>query len=95
MNWSKFNPHTGRMNECPICSYELSDLALNVPYAQHTKSIVPNDPVMLPNGHIYGRDHLKRYNEEQGTPQGWVKDPDHGWDGQMWKESEVRTVYIS
>ena len=43
---------------CPICSTELRDLARNVPYAHHTKSYVENDPVVLPNGRIYGRERL-------------------------------------
>lgn len=43
---------------CPICSMELNSLALSVPYAHHTKSSVENDPVMLPNGRVYGRERL-------------------------------------
>lgn len=37
---------------------ELNSLALSVPYAHHTKSSVENDPVMLPNGRVYGRERL-------------------------------------
>ena len=43
---------------CPICSTELNALARSVPYAHHTKSSVENDPLMLPNGRVYGRDRL-------------------------------------
>lgn len=43
---------------CPICSMELNSLALSVPYAHHTKSSVENDPMMLPNGRVYGRERL-------------------------------------
>lgn len=43
---------------CPICSTELNELARNLPYAHHTKSSVENDPLMLPNGRVYGRDRL-------------------------------------
>lgn len=43
---------------CPICSIELNELARSVPYAHHTKSSVENDPLMLPNGRVYGRDRL-------------------------------------
>jgi macrophage erythroblast attacher len=44
---------------CPICSMELNDLARNVPYAHHTTSSVESDPVVLPNGRIYGREKLE------------------------------------
>lgn len=44
---------------CPICSTELNALARNVPYAHHTKSSVENDPLMLPNGRVYGRERLE------------------------------------
>ena len=44
---------------CPICSTELNELAKNVPYAHHTKSSVENDPLMLPNGRVYGRERLE------------------------------------
>lgn len=37
---------------------ELNSLALSVPYAHHTKSSVENDPMMLPNGRVYGRERL-------------------------------------
>lgn len=43
---------------CPICSTELNALARCVPYAHHTKSSVENDPLMLPNGRVYGRERL-------------------------------------
>jgi macrophage erythroblast attacher len=38
---------------------ELNDLARNVPYAHHTTSSVESDPVVLPNGRIYGREKLE------------------------------------
>lgn len=79
---------------CPICSTELNELARNVPYAHHTKSIVENDPVVLPNGRIYGSDRLKAFNKKVGTEAGWVKDPVGGLNGDAWRDSEVRKVYI-
>lgn len=80
---------------CPICSTELNELARNVPYAHHTKSIVENDPVVLPNGRIYGYERLRGFNEKVGTERGWVRDPVEGLGGQKWKEGEVRKVFIS
>jgi macrophage erythroblast attacher len=79
---------------CPICSTELNELARNVPYAHHTKSIVENDPVVLPSGRIYGSDRLKAFNKKVGTESGWIRDPVGGIKGEAWRESEVRKVYI-
>lgn len=59
-----FAPTTGKASNgigqslCPICSMELNSLALSVPYAHHTKSSVENDPLMLPNHRVYGRERL-------------------------------------
>jgi macrophage erythroblast attacher len=80
---------------CPICSTELNELARNVPYAHHSKSIVENDPVVLPNGRIYGLDRLKEFNEKIGTKEGWVRDPMGGASGEKWRWEEVRKVFIS
>lgn len=61
---------------CPICSTELNELARGVPYAHHTKSNVESDPVMLPNGRIYGRDRLMRFSDKMPSGhQGMVRDP--------------------
>ena len=49
---------------CPICSTELNELARSVPYAHHTKSSVENDPLMLPNGRVYGRDRLEELTKK-------------------------------
>jgi len=78
---------------CPICSTELNELARNVPYAHHTKSYVENDPVVLPNGRIYGRERLRRVNEKVGTPVGKVRDPTDL--GVMFEERAVKKVFIS
>ncbi|KAA8625894.1 CLTH multi-domain protein [Pyrenophora tritici-repentis] len=79
---------------CPICSTELNELARNVPYALHTKSIVEDAPVVLPNGRIYGEERLRVFNEKVGTERGWVRDPVGGLGGEVWRESEVRKVYV-
>jgi macrophage erythroblast attacher len=65
-----------------------------VPYAHHTKSIVEDDPVVLPNGRIYGSERLKAFNKKVGTESGWVRDPVGGIHGDAWREVEVRKVYI-
>lgn len=77
---------------CPICSIELNELALNVPYATHNKSHVDPDPVVLPNGKIYGSERLRRANEKMGTPKGRVRDP---LDGKEFDEASVKKVFIS
>ncbi|KPI42430.1 Protein FYV10 [Cyphellophora attinorum] len=49
---------------CPICSVELNDLAKHVPYAHHTVSKVDDNPIMLPNGRIYGRQRLEELQQK-------------------------------
>jgi macrophage erythroblast attacher len=91
---SSANASSSTTTVCPICSTELNELARNVPYAHHTKSIVENDPVVLPSGRIYGSDRLKAFNKKVGTKSGWIRDPVGGIKGEAWRESEVRKVYI-
>ncbi|KAL5114527.1 GID complex subunit containing RING finger motif [Pleosporales sp. CAS-2024a] len=91
---SSANAASSTTSVCPICSTELNELARNVPYAHHTKSIVKNDPVVLPNGRIYGQDQLTAFNKKIGTDVGWVRDPVDGIKGDAWPESEVHKVYI-
>ncbi|EMD92565.1 hypothetical protein COCC4DRAFT_189886 [Bipolaris maydis ATCC 48331] len=91
---SATNAASSATTVCPICSAELKELARNVPYALHTKSIVEDAPVVLPNGRIYGSERLRIFNEKVGTEPGWVRDPVAGLTGEKWKESEVRKVYI-
>ncbi|KAH7087738.1 CTLH/CRA C-terminal to lish motif domain-containing protein [Paraphoma chrysanthemicola] len=91
---SSANASSSTTTVCPICSTELIELARNVPYAHHTKSIVENDPVVLPNGRIYGSDRLKVFNKKVGTEAGWIRDPVGGIHGDAWREAEVRKVYI-
>jgi macrophage erythroblast attacher len=78
---------------CPICSTELNKLARNVPYAHHSKSHVENDPVMLPNGRIYGRDRLVKLNEKLGSPEGLVRDPVEP--DKFFEWTQVQKVFIS
>ncbi|KAF2114836.1 CTLH/CRA C-terminal to lish motif domain-containing protein [Lophiotrema nucula] len=91
---SSANSASSTTTVCPICSTELNELARNVPYALHTKSIVESDPVVLPNGRIYGRERLKTYNEKVGPEPGWIRDPAGGLNGERWPESEIRKVFI-
>lgn len=51
-----------------------------------------DDPVVLPNGRVYGRERLKRLNDKLGTTRGKIRDPtdlENEWD-----EEDVRKVYI-
>lgn len=79
---------------CPICSTELNALAKGVPYAHHTKSFMEEDPVVLPNGRIYGRARLEGLNAKLGVGKGRVKDPAGGIGGEEWGEEEVRRAFI-
>lgn len=79
---------------CPICSTELNELARNVPYAHHSKSLVEVDPVVLPNGRVYGKERLRQFCEKVGVEPGWVRDPAEGLGGEKWPEAEVSKVFI-
>ncbi|KIW00728.1 uncharacterized protein PV09_07713 [Verruconis gallopava] len=77
---------------CPICSTELNKLSKHLPFAHHGKSHVEHDPVMLPNGHVYGRERLERLSEKLGTREGWVKDPIYRDTEYKWEE--VQKVFF-
>jgi macrophage erythroblast attacher len=81
-----------RHTECPICSLELSHLASVVPYAQHAQSRVDPDPVLLPNGRVYGRhvlgDHAGKHSMDAAQR---VKDP---VTGEVYDASLLRKIYI-
>lgn len=77
---------------CPICSTELNDLARNVPYAQHTKSHVDPDAVLLPNQRVYGKAKLEEYARKAGLEPGWVKDLRTG---EEYRGSVCARVFIS
>jgi len=89
---STANASSTTTSVCPICSTELNDLARKLPYAHHTKSYVENDPVVLPNGRVYGRDRLFEMSAKVGLDPSFVKDPTTG---QHYNASDVRKVYIS
>ncbi|GAB7347791.1 hypothetical protein MBLNU459_g5332t1 [Dothideomycetes sp. NU459] len=90
---SSSNGSSSTTSVCPICSTELNELARNVPYAHHSKSYVENDPVVLPNGRIYGRERLWSLNEKIGTPEGKVRDPTDL--NQEYDVGRIKKVYIS
>ncbi|CAG8954541.1 hypothetical protein HYFRA_00004456 [Hymenoscyphus fraxineus] len=77
---------------CPICSTELNDLARNVPYANHTKSHVESDLVMLPNRCVYGTQRLEEYSRKAGLADGMIKDLRTG---EVFKMENTKKVYIS
>ncbi|KAF8468862.1 CTLH/CRA C-terminal to lish motif domain-containing protein [Kalaharituber pfeilii] len=89
---SSFNSFSSTASLCPICSTELNDLARNVPYAHHVRSVVEPDPVVLPNGRIYGRARLQELSSKLGLPPDRVRDP---MTGDEFDESKVKKVYIS
>lgn len=89
---STANASSSTTSVCPICSTELNDLARNLPYAHHTKSYVESDPVVLPNGRLYGRDRLSEMSAKVGLPEGLVKDPTTS---ELYNYSDIRKVYIS
>ncbi|OJJ48786.1 hypothetical protein ASPZODRAFT_60243 [Penicilliopsis zonata CBS 506.65] len=77
---------------CPICSTELNELARGMPYAHHTKSYLENDPIVLPNGRIYGQQRLLDMSKKLGSVEaGKVKDPTTG---EVFHEGEMKKVFI-
>lgn len=89
---SSSNPHSTTTSVCPICSTELNELARNLPYAHHTKSSVEGDPIVLPNGRVYGLHRLLDMSKKLSSIEvGKVKDP---ITGQIYDESEMKKVYI-
>lgn len=89
---SSSNASSSTTTVCPICSTELNELARGLPYAHHTKSYVENDPVVLPNGRIYGRERLMQMSAKVGLENGDIKDPTTG---EIFEGTKVRKVYIS
>ena len=89
---STANASSATTSVCPICSTELNELARKLPYAHHTKSYVENDPVVLPNGRVYGRDRLLEYCKKIGLEDGNIKDPTTS---EICKAYELTKVYIS
>lgn len=55
-----------------------------------------DDPVVLPNGRVFGRERLQLLNEKLGTKKGMYRDPTKLGDmGEEWDESKIRKVFIS
>ncbi|ERF69210.1 hypothetical protein EPUS_01167 [Endocarpon pusillum Z07020] len=94
---SSSNSHSTTTKVCPICSTELNELARNVPYAHHTKSYVESDPIVLPNGRIYGRARLEDLQRKLVGGAGEVSGADvrDPTTGEVFKWEEVKKVYIS
>lgn len=64
-----------------------------MPYAHHTKSYVENDPVVLPNGRIYGRERLLEMSKKtRHLAEGKVKDP---LTREVFDIDDLKKVYIS
>ena len=89
---STANASSTTTSVCPICSTELNEFARKLPYAHHTKSYVETDPVVLPNGRVYGRDRLLEYCTKVGLDESTVKDPTTS---EYFHASEMRKVFIT
>lgn len=89
---SSSNSQSTSTSVCPICSTELNDLARKMPYAHHSKSYVESDPIVLPNGRVYGKQRLIDISTKIGSVEaGKVKDPTTG---EIYSETEMKKVYI-
>lgn len=51
------------INNCPICSLELSELANSLPFSHQIISNIFTNPIMLPNGNVYQSNRLLKINE--------------------------------
>ncbi|KAL9037678.1 MAG: hypothetical protein Q9214_005592 [Letrouitia sp. 1 TL-2023] len=89
---STANASSSTTTVCPICSTELNELARNLPYAHQTKSNVENDPIVLPNGRLYGRERLLEMSAKVGLGPNLVKDPTTS---EIFEASQIRKVFIS
>lgn len=65
-----------------------------MPYAHHTKSYMEEDPVVLPNGRVFGRERLRMLNGQLGTRKGRVLDPTDAGSIE-WDEKDIKKVFIS
>lgn len=74
---------------CPICSPELNSLAKDIPAAHSARSQLvdsisgdlmegDNEPVVLPNGHMYGLASLLEENRKSAIAPELVADPTTG-----------------
>ncbi|KAJ6123603.1 hypothetical protein N7471_010920 [Penicillium samsonianum] len=89
---SSSNSQSTSTSVCPICSTELNELARKMPYAHHSKSYVESDPIVLPNGRVYGKQRLVEISRKMGSVEsGNVKDPTTG---EVFHEGEMKKVYI-
>lgn len=89
---SRSNSLSTTTSVCPICSTELNELARDMPYAHHTKSYIESDPIVLPNGRVYGQERLLDMNKKVGCIEaGTIKDPTTG---EVFEESDMKKVYI-
>jgi len=57
----------GGSGVCPICSTELNEVSRCVPWSLRTISQVEAEPVVLPNGRLYGIERLRRLNDRVGS----------------------------
>lgn len=90
---SSSNASSSTTSVCPICSTELNELARSLPYAHHTKSNVENDPIVLPNGRVYGRERVMQMSRKIGLKEAYqVIDPTTS---EIYETSKIRKVYIS
>lgn len=52
-----------------------------------------NDPVILPNGRVYGRERLMTLNEKLRVPEGKIRDPTD-IDESLFDVTQLKKVYV-
>lgn len=88
----KHNKDLSRGYMCPVCSEELYELSEPLPFALHVKSHLDSDPVVLPNGRIYGREKLLEYSQKAGVAKHKVADP---ISREIFEIDELKSVFPS
>lgn len=71
----------------------MNQLARNVPYAHQTNSLVDADPVILPNGRVYGEHRLSEFSKRNvfHVAAGKLQDP---VTGEIFGAEEKKKVFI-
>lgn len=77
---------------CPICSFEFNGITSPLPYALHVRCHLDTDPVVLPNGRVYGRAKLIEYSQKAGVSRDKIADPTTR---EIFEFSEMKIIYPS
>lgn len=81
-----------RAHMCPVCSTELNKLSKPLPFALHVRCHLDSDPVVLPNGNIFGKQKLIAFSGKAGLAPEKVADPTTE---EVFNYDEMKSVFPS